>query len=68
VNKNLINKDGFQQYKSILKLTNGQLEGYEPDANITVSGGLKFRDMISKLFLNTRQEGAEAALREWEHY
>jgi len=47
-------------------MTNAHLEGYEPHANIRTSKGLKYREVISKLFpgttTTTRQSGSEAAL------
>jgi len=48
-------------------MTNAHLKGYDPDATIPTSKGLKFREVISKQFsLGTRQSGVEAALnREW---
>jgi hypothetical protein len=50
-------------------MANAHLEGYDPDANIHTSKGLKFRDVISRLFSGTRQSGVEAALRrEWVSY
>jgi hypothetical protein len=50
VNKNFINKDDLKQYKNILNLTSAHLEGYEPDAPIHVSRGIKFKTVIEKLF------------------
>jgi hypothetical protein len=55
-------------------MTNAHLEGYEPHANIRTSKGLKFRDVISRLFpgtttTTTRQSVVETALRrEWVTY
>jgi hypothetical protein len=40
----------MQKYKNILELSNAHLERYEPEANIQISKGAKFRDFISKLF------------------
>jgi hypothetical protein len=69
VNKDVITTEDLKQYKRILELTNAHLEGYEPDANIKVTKGLKFKEVISKLFPETRQQGAEVALRrEWVQY
>jgi len=36
-------------------MTNAHLEGYDPEANIRISKGLKFRDVISRLLPGTRQ-------------
>jgi hypothetical protein len=69
VNKKLVSEDDLKQYKSILNLTSAHLEGYEPHAPIHVSRGIKFRDVIARLFPQTRQRGVEASLRkEWEKY
>jgi len=71
VDKKSITTDDLKQYKTILEMTNAHLEGYEPHVNICTSKGLKFREVISRLFpgTTTRQIGAEAALRrEWIMY
>ena len=51
-------------------MTNAHLEGYKPRANIHTSKGVKYKEIISKLFPGgTRQSGVEAALRrEWITY
>ena len=61
----IITTDDLKAYKKILLLTNGHLTGYEPDGNIHISFGKKFRDVIAKLFSpQTRQRrGIESALR-----
>ena len=60
----------MKQYKTILEMTNAHLEGYKPRANIHTSKGVKYKEIISKLFPGgTRQSGVEAALRrEWITY
>jgi hypothetical protein len=59
----------MKRYKSILNLTSAHLEGYEPQAPIHVSRGIKFRTVIAKLFPQTKRRGIEASLRkEWEKY
>jgi precorrin-4 methylase len=69
VNKKLVIKGDLKQYKSILNLTSALLEGYEPDALIHVSRGIKFRTVIAKLLPQTRRHGIEASLRkEWERF
>jgi len=69
VNIRLVTSNDLKQYKTILEMTNAHLEGYEPDAKIHTSKGLRFRDVISKLFSGTRQGGVEASLRrEWVSY
>jgi hypothetical protein len=69
VDKKLVTSADLKQYKTILDMTNAHLEGYDPDANIRISRGTKFRDVILKLFPGTRQSGVEATLRrEWITY
>jgi hypothetical protein len=69
VDKKLISTDDLQQYKRILELKNTYLEGYDRDANINVTTGLKFKAVISKLLRAARQSGAERALRHlWVRY
>ena len=66
-----ITTDDLKAYKKILLLTNGHLTGYEPDGNIYISSGKKFREVIAKLFPpQTRQRrGIESALRrKWVRY
>jgi len=57
VNRRWVTSNDLKQYMTILEMLNAHLEGYEPDANIHTSKGLKFRDVISKLFSGTRQSG-----------
>jgi hypothetical protein len=69
VDKKVITNANLKQYKTILETTNVHLEGYDPEANIRISKGLKFRDVISRLSPGNRQSGVEAALRrEWITY
>jgi len=70
VDKHLVTSPDIKQYKTILEMTNAHLEGYKPRANIRNSKGVKYKEIISKLFPGiTRQSGVEAALRrEWETY
>jgi hypothetical protein len=68
VNK-LIDANDMKKYKSILNLTTAHLEGYEPDAPIHVSRGIKFKTIIAKLFPQTKRRGIEGSLqKEWEKY
>jgi len=50
VDKKLVTSDDLKQYKTILETTNAHLEGYEPDANIRTSKGLKFMDVFRSPF------------------
>jgi hypothetical protein len=59
----------MKTYKSILQLTNAHLKGLEPSGNIQITKGSKFREVIAKLFPQTRQRGLEKKLRQrWERY
>jgi hypothetical protein len=53
VNKKHVNEDGLKHYKNILNLTSAHMEGYEPNAPIHVSLGIKFKTVIAKLFPQT---------------
>jgi hypothetical protein len=70
LNKKLVTSNDLKQYKTSLEMTNAHLEGYDPNANIDTSKGLKFRDIILRLFSSTRQIGVQAAAlgREWVSY
>ena len=50
VNYNSIDKNGLQKYKTDLEMTNAHLEGYKEGGNIQRSRGIKFRNVIAKLF------------------
>jgi len=64
VDKESVTGVDLKQYKTILDMTNAHLEGYKPLANIRTSKGVKYKEIISKLFSGTtRQSGVEAALR-----
>jgi hypothetical protein len=59
----------MKTYKSILQLKNAHLEGFKPSGNIQISKGIKFKDVISKLFPQNRQRGIEQKLKHrWDHY
>jgi len=61
VDKDSVTTADLKQYNTILVMTNAHLEGYEPRANIRTSKGLKYKEIISKLFPGgTRQSGVEA--------
>jgi hypothetical protein len=69
VNNKLIDANDMKKYKSILNLTSAHLEGYETDAPIHVSRGIKFKTVIAKLFPQTKRRGIEASSqKEWEKY
>ena len=66
----VVTADDLKRYKTILELTNGHLQGYEPGGNMHTSLGPKYKDVISKLFPQTRRlRGVELSLhRYWERY
>ena len=71
VDKDSVTTADIKQYKTILEMTNAHLEGYKPRANIRTSKGVRYKEIISKLFPGggTRQSGVEGALRrEWITY
>jgi hypothetical protein len=61
-NLEIVAEDDYKNYKSILLMTNGHLEHYRPDGNIQISRGNKYRNVISKLFQQSRRRGVESAL------
>ena len=69
VNKEIVSAADLKRYKSILNLTSAHLEGYEPGTPIHVSRSVKFRDVIAKLFPQTKQRGTETYLhQQWMRY
>ena len=50
VNYESIDKNDLQKYKSILEMTNAHLEGYKAGGSIQRCRGIKFRNVIAKLF------------------
>jgi hypothetical protein len=59
-----IDKNDLQKYKTILEITNGHLEGYKAGGNIQRSGGIKFINIIAKLF----PEAKVASRQQWVTY
>jgi len=55
VPRGVVTEDDLQRYKTILQLTNAHLQGYEPPGNVQTSREPKFREVISKLFPQTRR-------------
>jgi hypothetical protein len=55
VNRGVVTTDDLKRYKTIVQLTNAHLHGYEPCGNVQKSRGLKFGDVITKLFPQTRR-------------
>jgi hypothetical protein len=69
VDKSVVTAHDMKTYKGILQLTNAHLEEFEPSGNIQISKGSKFKDVISKLFPQSRQRGIEQKLKQrWDHY
>ena len=69
VDKHSVTTADIKQYKTILEMTNAHL-GYKLRANIRTSKGVKYKEIISKVFPGgPRQSGVETALRrEWITY
>ena len=66
LDKDSVTTADLKQYKTILEMPNAHLQGYEPRASIRTSKGVKYKEIISKVFPGTRQSSVEAALRrEW---
>jgi len=70
VTRGVVTADDLKRYKTILQLTNAHLQRYKPGGNVQTSRGPKFREVISKLFPQTRRpRGVELSLsRQWERY
>ena len=65
VNRGVVKTDDLKRYKTIYQLTNAHLQGYETGSIVQTSRGPKFRDVISKLFPQSRRpRGLEVALRQ----
>ena len=50
VNYDAIDKGELRKYKNILEMTNAQLKGYKSGGDIQTSRGIKFKNVIAKLF------------------
>ena len=70
VNRGVVTTDDLKRYKTILELTNAHLLENKPGGNVQTSCGPKVRDVILKLFPQTRRpRGVEVSLRQhWEWY
>jgi hypothetical protein len=54
IHKEKVTTSNLKTYKNILQMTHGHLERYESSANIQITRGPKFKDVISKLFPQSR--------------
>jgi hypothetical protein len=69
LNHSLISTQDLKNYKRILEVTSGHLENNDPSGVIKTTRGVKFREIISRLFPVTKKRGVESALRRtWIHY
>jgi hypothetical protein len=69
INKDKVTTSDLKLYKNILQMTHGHLERYEPSANIQITRGPKFKEVISKLFPQSRKRGVELSIRrKWLTY
>jgi len=64
VDYNSIDKNDLHKYKTNLEMTNAHLEGYKAGVNIQTSRGIKFRNVIAKLF----PEAKRAMRQQWVTY
>jgi hypothetical protein len=50
-------------------MTNAHLEGYQPGGVINVTGGKKFREIITPVFAKPKAQSVESGLRrDWKKY
>jgi len=69
VNTKVITKDDLKSYKKILTMTNAHLTQNQPDGNINITRGEKFREIIAPLFAKPKVRGVESSLRrKWTKY
>jgi hypothetical protein len=69
VDRRKITTDDLKKYKKILELTYAHLTDYRPGADIQITRGSKYRDVIAPLFPHIRRRGIETALRRrWAKY
>jgi hypothetical protein len=61
INKQKVTTNDLKTYKNILEMSHAHLEGYKPGANIQISRGTKYKEIIAKLFPHTRRRGVELA-------
>ena len=55
--------DDLGTYNKILLMTNAHLEGYQPGGVINVTGGKKFREIITPVFAKPKARSVESELR-----
>ena len=63
VTTEVITKDDLKSYKKIQTMTNAHLIQYQPDGNINITRGKKFREIIASLFAKPKGRGVESSLR-----
>jgi len=69
VDRRKFTTDNLKKYKKILELTKAQLKDYRPGADIEITRGSKYRDVIAPFFPHIRRRGIETALRRrWAKY
>ena len=69
VDRRKITTDDLKNYKKILELTHAHLTGYQAGADMQITLGSKYRDVIAPLFPHIRRRGIETALRRrWAKY
>ena len=69
VNTDIITKDVPKSYKKTLTMAKAHLTQYQPDGNINITRGKKFRDIIAPLFAEPKGREVESVLRrKWTKY
>ena len=63
VDRRKITTDDLKKYKKILELINAHLTDYRAVADIQITRGFKYRDVIAPLFPHNNRRGIESALR-----
>jgi len=64
VDYNSIDINDLHKYKTILEMKNAHLKGYKAGGKIQISRGIKFRNVIAKLF----PEAKRALRQQWVTY
>jgi hypothetical protein len=69
INRDKVTAKDLKTYKSTLEMTHPHLEGYKPGGNIQISRGPKYKEIVAKLFPQSRRRGVELAIRrKWITY
>jgi len=61
LNTEAVIKDDLMSYKKILTMTKDNFPKYQPDRNINITRGKKFREIIAPLFAKANGRGVESS-------